>query len=190
MANKKSQRRPGSVRIIAGRWRGRRIEVETATSVRPTSGRVRETLFNWLMPVIDGMRCLDLFAGTGALGLEAISRGAAETWFVEESQTAVDRLEQALEKFDCRDAKVFSGDAFRFLQRTPTAFDLVLLDPPFHDIDMENLCTLVERGWLAPGAHIYLELNRRDELPVLPPKWKILREKTTAQVRFALARRS
>jgi len=190
MPSRKSQRRSGTVRIIGGRWRGRRIEVESTANMRPTSDRVRETLFNWLMPVIGGTRCLDLFAGTGVLGLEALSRGASETWFVEQDPGAVARLEQALEAFGCHDAKVFSGDALNFLQRVPTAFDLVFLDPPFHDIDIENLCTLLEQGWLAPGAHIYLELSRRSDLPALPPKWKILREKTTAQVRFALARHS
>ena len=194
MAGKKSADRSGSVRIIGGRWRGRRIPVPPQADVRPTADRVRETLFNWLMPVIEGSRCLDLFAGTGALGLEALSRGAAGTWFVDTNVKAMAELERFVERFKseggCGEVTVMTSDAFGFLKRSPVPFDIVFLDPPFEGIELENLCTLLEQGWLRPGAYIYLELSKRDSLPVLPRGWEITREKTAGQVRFALAKRS
>ena len=142
------------------------------------------------MPVIDGARCLDLYAGTGALGLEALSRGAAETWFVEKSAAAVSELTSVIGKLECETATVVSGDALAFLKGPSAPFDIVFLDPPFSGIDLENLCTLLEEGWLCSGAHIYLELSRRSELPALPPGWAIVREKAAGEVRFALARKS
>ena len=186
---RKSVGRTGSVRIVGGRWRGRRINLDPDAEIRPTADRIRETLFNWLAPVISGMRCLDLFAGTGALGLEALSRGAAEAVFVEKNAAATNALEDWLDRVDCRTASVIGGDALGFLNESPTPFDLVFLDPPFGAIDLENLCTLLERSWLAPGAWIYLELGRRTDLPELPPTWGVVREKTAGQVRFALAKR-
>ena len=151
--------------------------------------RMRETLFNWLAPVIDGARCLDLFAGSGALGLEALSRGAETTLFVENDPDAAARLQRNLDRLECAHAVVETGDALRFLQNQPTAFDIVFLDPPFGEIDLGNLCTLLERGWLARGARIYLEMPRGEAVPELPRGWVVDREKTAGQVRFALARR-
>jgi 16S rRNA (guanine966-N2)-methyltransferase len=198
MAGKKSKGTPGSVRIISGHWRGRRVPVLPQADIRPTGERVRETLFNWLMPVVEHSRCLDLFAGTGALGLEALSRGAAETWFVDANVRAMDALENVITDFGIRGeirgeasaATVVTGDAVRFLERSPEPFDIVFLDPPFEGIDLENLCTLLEPGWLRPGSRIYLELSKRNSLPVLPRSWKIVREKTAGDVRFALVERS
>lgn len=178
----------GAVRIIAGRWRGRKVRLAADTELRPTPDRVRETLFNWLMPYISGARCLDLFAGSGVLGLEALSRGAADVCFVERSTPAARQIEATLLEFDCLDAHVVNKDAMHFLRDSPWPFDLVLADPPFGSLDLGNLCTLLADGWLAPGAHIYLELSRRDALPELPPDWTLEREKTAGQVRFALAR--
>lgn len=180
----------GRLRIIGGRWRGRRIRLPTQPDIRPTGDRIRETLFNWLAPIIAGARCLDLFAGSGALGLEALSRGAGETVFVERDEAAVRHLVKALEQLECRDANVIHGDALRFLKGPPRPFDIVWLDPPFGDIDLANLCTLLERGWLAHGARIYLEMSRHDDLPGLPAGWVVDRDKTAGQVRFALARRT
>jgi 16S rRNA (guanine966-N2)-methyltransferase len=198
MAGKKSTGTPGSVRIISGHWRGRRVPVLPQADIRPTSERVRETLFNWLMPVVENSRCLDLFAGTGALGLEALSRGAAEAWFVDANVRAMDELENVIADFGIRGeisaeaggATVVTSDALRFLERSPEPFDIVFLDPPFEGIDLENLCTLLEPGWLRPGSRIYLELSKRNSLPVLPRGWEIVREKTAGDVRFALVERS
>jgi len=177
------------VRIIGGNWRGRRVTLPVGAGVRPTGDRVRETLFNWLAPIIDGARCLDLFAGSGALGLEALSRGARETIFVERDAAAVGQLVRNLEQFECRRASVVHGDALRFLERTPRPFDIVFVDPPFGEIDLQNLCTLLARGWLTDGARVYLETARHDDLPEMPVGWVIDRNKTAGQVRFALARR-
>lgn len=190
MGRNTSSSRPGRLRIIGGRWRGHRISLPARAGIRPTGDRIRETLFNWLAPFIDGARCLDLFAGSGALGLEALSRGAGETVFVEHDSGVANRLEQTLEQLGCRDATVVRGDALEFLRGAPTPFDVVFLDPPFGEMDLGNLCTLLERGWLSREARIYLETGRADRLPALPPGWTVAREKTAGQVRFALVRRA
>jgi 16S rRNA (guanine966-N2)-methyltransferase len=187
---KKTRRgaRSGSVRIIGGRWRGRRVPVADIDALRPTPDRVRETVFNWLAPVLPGGRCLDLYAGTGVLGLEALSRGAAAAVFVEQSAPAARQLEQSLAALEATATRVVVADAAVYLQGAPTPFDVVFLDPPY-GTELGNLCTLLGRGWLAPGARIYLESSRSDALPELPTGWDLLREKTAGQVRFALAQR-
>jgi len=177
----------GAVRIIGGTWRGRRLPVVDAPGLRPTSDRIRETLFNWLAPLISGTRCLDLFAGTGALGLEALSRGAAEVCFVERQEAAARVLEESLRRFGSDAGRVVVADALRFLAGPPQQFDVIFLDPPFGDVDLGDLCKLLSDGWLAGGGRVYLEMPRARELPVLPPGWALLREKTAGQVRYALA---
>lgn len=142
------------------------------------------------MPIIDGARCLDLFAGTGVMGLEALSRGASEAWFVEKNSAAAAALEAVLEQLDCSRATVTADNALAFLNREPSPFDLVFVDPPFESLDLENLCTLLEEGWLSPGARVYLELGKRSDLPALPAHWGIDREKTAGEVRFVLAKRT
>lgn len=195
---------PGSVRIIAGEWRGRRIEVAPGTAIRPTPDRVRETLFNWLAPVLPGMHCLDLYAGTGVLGLEALSRGAAESWFVEQDTEAAKALEAVLDRFTGAGAgqggkqggmqgrsrgRVLRADARSWLAGSPPrSFDLVFLDPPYQADELGNLCTLLARGWLAPQAWVYLETSRDRALPALPAGWQVHREREAGEVRFALAR--
>lgn len=184
---KKSGGRPGQVRIIGGAWRGRRLPVPAGTPVRPTGDRIRETLFNWLSPVIGGMRGLDLFAGTGVLGIEALSRGASELCFVERDPQAARAIEESLRRLGCDQGRVVTGDALRFLSGAPRPFDLVFLDPPFGAVALGDLCTLLDGGWLAAGARVYLELPRDEPMPALPPGWEVLREKTAGQVHFALA---
>jgi 16S rRNA (guanine966-N2)-methyltransferase len=185
---KKAGKPQGEIRIIGGAWRGRRIPVVTAPGLRPTGDRVRETLFNWLAPVIDGARCLDLFAGSGALGLEALSRGAAAVHFVERQPAAAKTLEDSLRRLGSQQGRVLVSDAVRFLAGPPQPFDLVFLDPPFGEVEIGDLCTLLDAGWLAADARVYLELPRAQPLPALPPGWEVLREKTAGEVRFALAR--
>lgn len=179
----------GRLRIIGGRWRGRRISVPDRPGVRPTGDRVRETVFNWLAPVIDGARCLDLFAGTGALGLEAMSRGAGYAMFVEHDAPAAEQLERNIAELECGQADVVTGDALRFLNSVPEPFDIVFLDPPFGEMDLGNLCTLLGRGWLADGAYVYIETSRHAGLSELPSDWVVERDKTAGQVIFALARK-
>lgn len=178
---------PGRVRLIAGQWRGRRLTVLPGSGVRPTPDRVRETLFNWLMPVLPGARCLDLYAGTGALGLEALSRGAAEAWFVEADPRVAAALDNALATLRGH-GRVVRADVSAWLRDAPpTAFDVLFLDPPYGDGVLDHLCTLLTAGWLAEQARIYLETSRDRPLPLLPPGWELLKENTAGEVRFGLA---
>lgn len=186
-AMNRRSRPPGEVRIIGGAWRGRRVPVPPGDVVRPTGDRIRETLFNWLAPILPGARCLDLFAGTGALGLEALSRGAAEVVFVERDPAVARNLEASLERLGCDTGHVVTTEARRYLAGTPRGFDVAFLDPPFGLVDPGELCTLLAGGWLNGGARVYIESPRDRPLPVLPPGWQVLREKTAGQVRYALA---
>ncbi len=183
-----SRTRPGRVRIVAGKWRGRRLPVPAAPGLRPTSERIRETLFNWLAPRIEGARCLDLYAGTGALGFEALSRGAAEMLFVEKSPSAARALADTIRLLDATGAAVHVGDALRFLEKAEVRQrDIVFLDPPFGDARLAELCRLLKtRPWLAPGAAVYLEQDRKSDLPELPEGWSIVREKCAGSVRYTL----
>ncbi|MBA3562662.1 MAG: 16S rRNA (guanine(966)-N(2))-methyltransferase RsmD [Gammaproteobacteria bacterium] len=182
---------PGRFRVIAGRWRGRRFPIPRLDGLRPTPDRVRETAFNWLQPVIDGACCLDLYAGSGALGVEALSRGARRVVFVERDAQAVASLRNLLSTLDSADAEVVRADALAFLDGRPQAFDVVLLDPPFADGFPQRLCTLLEtRGWLAAHARIFLEHARRSAVPPLPANWTLHRSRHAGQVAFHLALRS
>jgi 16S rRNA (guanine966-N2)-methyltransferase len=157
---------PGSVRIIAGHWRGRRIRVPDGALVRPTPDRVRETLFNWLRDTLDGARCLDLYAGTGVLGFEALSRGAAEVTFVERDAALADALRAQAAKLG-GEARIERRDVAQLLrERPPSRFDVVFLDPPF-DVALEPTLELLP-PWLADGALIYVERPNRAGLPELP----------------------
>ncbi len=176
-----------ALRIIGGQWRGRRIPLPGDAPVRPTGDRIRETLFNWLAPVVPGARCLDLFAGTGALGLEALSRGAASVCFVEKNPRAAAGIEQSLQQFDAGSGEVRCMDALSYLRGPAQPVDIVFLDPPFDDGDLENLCKLLDDGWLAPQARVYLEMSRDRAFPVLPAGWSVMRDKKAGQVRYALA---
>jgi 16S rRNA (guanine966-N2)-methyltransferase len=154
---------PGSVRIIAGEWRGRRIPIVPGTIVRPTPDRVRETLFNWLQEPIVGARCLDLFAGTGALGFESLSRGAAEVWFVEKDVTLAAALAAQAETFRAQ-PRIVRQDVEAFLRGPSTPrFDVVFLDPPYA-MPIEPLLTALA-PWLADGALVYVERPREQGLP-------------------------
>ena len=179
----------GRLRIVAGKWRSRLLPVTDEPGLRPTSERIRETLFNWLASTIGGSRCLDLFAGTGALGLEALSRGAALVVFVENSARAVAALQDSANTLDAIDARILRQDALTFLKGEPLPFDIVFLDPPFAADLLGDLCRLLDvGGWLAEGARVYLEQDRERALPELPDGWTITNNKTAGQVRYALAK--
>ena len=165
MAKRGNARRapPGRVRIIAGEWRGRRIPIAAGTAVRPTPDRVRETLFNWLSDVVVGARCLDLYAGTGALGFEALSRGAAEAWFVENDPALVAALNGQAETFGVR-PRIVRQDAESLLRgRPPAPFDVVFLDPPY-SAPIQPLLALLP-PWLAGEGLVYVERPVHDGLP-------------------------
>jgi 16S rRNA (guanine966-N2)-methyltransferase len=181
---------PGRIRIIGGSLRNSRLDVPDLPGLRPTAERVRETLFNWLAPVIDGARCLDLCAGTGALGIEALSRGAASVQFVERDARAAQALRDNLARLKTSGGEVVALDAAQFLRGAPRAQDLVFLDPPFA---LELWSTLTRQlelgGWLAAQAWIYVE-SPSTTAPAAPPNWQLHREGHAGEVRFALYRRA
>jgi 16S rRNA (guanine966-N2)-methyltransferase len=157
------RQRPGSVRIIAGEWRGRRIPIAEDTEVRPTPDRVRETVFNWLRESLPGARCLDLYAGTGALGFEALSRGAEEAWFIDKDPALVEALNAQATTFGVR-PRVLRQDVSVLLRGPATArFDVAFLDPPYA-LPVEPVLALLP-PWLHPEALVYVE---RPRLPGLP----------------------
>ncbi len=179
---------PGRLRIVAGKWRSRLLPVAEVAGLRPTSERVRETLFNWLAPTIDGASCLDLYAGSGALGFEALSRGAANVRFVEKSKVAVNVIRANIDALEASGANVRCADAMQYLHRGDgERFDLVFLDPPFATENLQELCRLLQQsGRLAAGARIYLEQDKGRSAPALPNGWSVWREKTAGKVRYSL----
>ena len=178
------------LRIIAGEWRGRRLRFPDVPSIRPTPDRVRETLFNWIGARVQGRHGLDLFAGSGALGLEALSRGAASVEFIEQDAAATGALERLLTEWGAPTARVRRTDALSFLAGTPRSFDLVFLDPPF---DSGLLVPAAQRleagGWVAPHALVYIECAGRAGLPELPRDWQLLRTKRAGEVGYHLLER-
>ncbi len=185
--NKKSL--PGQLRIVAGKWRSRLLQIADVPGLRPTSSRIRETLFNWLAPRLGGARCLDLCAGTGALGIEALSRGASQAVFVEPSSIAASVLDANLRALDATQGELVKTDARSFLGQKPDdEFDIVFVDPPFAENMHVELCRLLsESGWLADGAWIYIESDRRQPEPALPKNWRVLKNKFAGNVRYVLA---
>jgi len=179
----------GRFRIIGGEWRGRRLPVPQESGVRPTPDRVRETLFNWLAPVISGARCLDLYAGSGALGLEALSRGAGRVVFVDHAPAALRQVAANLATLKSERGETACMDALRYLERPATTFDVVFLDPPY---GLGLLQPVAERlfagGWLAPGAAVYLEHEAEAPPPALPAGWQLYRSAAAGRVRYHLVR--
>lgn len=176
------------VRIIGGAWRGRKIRFPPVAGLRPTPDRVRETLFNWLAPVIGGARCLDLFAGCGALGLEALSRGAAQVVFVEKNPAIAKHLSALAATLAPGQAEVAIGDAHRWLKGQPQGFDVVFLDPPFDSALLDGaLAALARPGWLAAGALVYIESPAAAGEPALPGGWRLHRSGRAGEVGYHLA---
>ena len=190
---KTEQPAPGgrnSVRIIGGIWRGRRVSFPDIPGLRPTPDRVRETLFNWLQSSIVGARCLDLFAGSGALGLEALSRGARELVFVEQAVAASRSLQEQLIRLGGEGrGQVVEMGAARYLRSAAEPFDIVFLDPPFGQGALAEYVPLLgEVPWLKPGALVYLENEKTEGVPALPAHWELLKSKSAGEVGYHLAR--
>lgn len=177
----------GMVRIIAGDWRGRKLPVADLPGLRPTGDRARETLFNWLQGHIHGARCADLFAGTGALGFEAASRGAAGVVLVERSRAAAQALRESASLLKAKNVSVEEGDAIRWLAGQPSnSLDLVFIDPPFDSqLAVEALDALQENACLAAGGLVYLE-SARGGLATPGAAWAVVREKVIGEVRMQL----
>lgn len=177
------------LRIIGGQWRSRVIDFPDLPGLRPTPNRLRETLFNWLQFDIVGARCLDLYAGSGVLGLEALSRGAASATLVESQTSACLALRDNVRKLGAA-AEVAQSDAMHYLNKTATPYDLVFLDPPFGQNLLAACCQMLEeRGWLATTAIIYLEAERTLLLQGMPANWRPLRSKTAGAVTCYLYQR-
>jgi 16S rRNA (guanine966-N2)-methyltransferase len=182
--------KPSSVRIIGGSWRGRRVAFPDLPGLRPTPDRVRETLFNWLQHSIAGTRCLDLFAGSGALGLEALSRGARETVFVEQAEPAARNLREQLARLGAGSrATLQMMGATRFLAQSAQPFDIVFLDPPFGKDALTPLVAAIDsKRWVLAGSLVYLESERSAGPPNLPAHWELLKSKSAGEVGYHLAR--
>jgi 16S rRNA (guanine966-N2)-methyltransferase len=180
-------RPPGTVRIIAGSLRGSKLPVPDRPGLRPSADRVRETLFNWLQPMLPGARVLDLFAGTGALGFEAFSRGARAVTLIERDPGLAEGLRASATRLKVEGLRVLTADALAWLQQVPgERFDLVFLDPPFEAGLWEEAARRLG-PWLAPDAWIYVETPLKTA-PVLPSGWRLHREGQTREVRYALFR--
>jgi 16S rRNA (guanine(966)-N(2))-methyltransferase RsmD len=175
----------GKVRIIAGQYRGRRIAVPDRDDLRPTPDRVRETLFNWLGQDLSGRSCLDLFAGSGALGFEAASRGASRVVMVESDRAAIAALHESLKILDAGNVEVVQGDAFAFLRAGNERFDVVFLDPPFRQNALPALLEALPAR-LAPGGQVYVEASA----PCAPGEsWRELKRSRAGQVSYQLLER-
>ena len=184
----------GKLRIIGGRWRSRSLAFPARAAVRPTPDRVRETLFNWLADRVVGSRCLDLFAGSGALGFEAVSRGAGHVTMVERDGALLRYLSEQAQAFDADNVELVRKDAVRWVKFARPAhtapFDIVFLDPPFSSDLMALLChQLEEGGWLRSEAFVYLEMPGRRAAPALPGNWVLTQAGRAGQVGYQLVRR-
>ena len=182
----KNQPATGSIRIIAGKHRGRKLPVLLAEGLRPTTDRVKETVFNWLMPYIVDSVCLDCFAGAGSLGFEASSRGAKKVVMIELNKQAAQQLNQNVQLLSTDNMTVHQGNALTYFDLPPQPFNVIFIDPPFRQGLVEQLISKISDGWLAPNALIYIETEAEYPLPHLPSHWQLQKEKVAGQVAYRL----
>jgi len=176
----------GSIRIIAGKHRGRKLPVLMAEGLRPTTDRVKETVFNWLMPYVQEANCLDCFAGSGSLGFEAMSRGAQKVTLLELNKTAVNQLKANKQLLNAESINIDHVDTLEYLKTNIEAYDLIFLDPPFRKQLVEQCAVLLNSGWLTENAVIYVEMEANDNCQQLPNNWTLLKEKIAGQVSYQL----
>jgi 16S rRNA (guanine966-N2)-methyltransferase len=182
---KKTQAANGAIRIISGQWRGRKLPVMNVQGLRPTTDRNKETLFNWLMAHTQDSRCLDVFAGSGGLGFEALSRYAKHVTFIELDKNVARNLQQNLITLKATEdsAKVLCGDALGYLKQLNDEFDLIFLDPPFNQNLVPKAIEGIEQGGLlAKDGLIYIECETQNAQYNVPPQWRLLKESQTSQV--------
>ena len=178
------------IRIIGGEWRSRQLLFEDTPGLRPTPARVRETLFNWLQQDVIGSRCLDLYAGTGALGFEAASRGAKSVFIVENNAQACRLIKENTVKLTANQINIIQSDVFRFLAGEASRFDLVFLDPPFGKNMAQQTCQWLEdKEWLVSHAKVYVEVECNLVLEGMPSSWKLLKNKRAGDVAYYLFER-
>ena len=177
-----------SVKVIAGKWRGRNITLPPSSDIRPTPNRVRETLFNWLQPVITGSRCLDLYSGSGSLGIESLSRGAQEVTFVDIEKRYLDNIKSNIARFggdDCSKYICFDADAMLSLE-SRIQYDVIFIDPPYYKSFLsKSLQDLRSSSIVAKDALIYCEKHKKDNI-IIPDDFTIFRHKQYASVEFYL----
>jgi len=182
--NKKAQ--TGNIRIIAGKHRGRKLPVLAAEGLRPTTDRVKETVFNWLTPYIPSAHCLDCYAGAGSLGFEALSRGAEQVTLIELNKAAAKQLQVNKLLLNSGNIEVKHGDVLAFLkEKSDQTFDIVFIDPPFHQNLVSQTTQLLAQGWLSKQALVYVETEIEAE-QLLPDNWQLLKEKIAGQVAYRL----
>jgi 16S rRNA (guanine966-N2)-methyltransferase len=186
-----SNKQPGTVRIIGGKWRGTRLRVRDLPGLRPSGDRSRETLFNWLQMHLRGAECVDLFAGSGVLGLEAASRGAARVTLLEKSKPAADEIRESLTRLKAEQVELIQGDAIAWLaQCEPQSLDIVFIDPPFGaGLETRALELLVGRHCMREGGFVYLETAHDSPALAPGPDWEILREQVRGDVRMRLLKK-
>lgn len=178
---------PQQVRIIGGVWRGSKLPVMMRDGLRPTASRTRETLFNWLQSTIQGSHCLDLFAGSGVLGFEAVSRGAAHADLIEIDRQVVDSLQQQAARLHARQVNIIHQEAQKFISQTDQRYDVVFIDPPFHEIDLVKLLTQLQGSQiLKADAKIYIEAPRQCLPNELPTQWVWQRQSKAGEVEYGL----
>lgn len=176
------------IKIIGGQWKGTNLTFLNELELRPTGNRIRETLFNWLQPNIQGSICLDLFAGSGCLGLEAQSRGATECVMVEKNEKVINHLVENIEKLGASTALIHD-DALNYLaSKEPSkTFDIVFIDPPFDSIIYESITRALEsNNWLSHDALIYIEARSDASMFQIPDNWSLFREQVAGNVRYML----
>lgn len=183
---------PGEVRVISGKWRGRKLTVLDADGLRPTSDRVKETLFNWLMHDIDGANVLDCFSGSGSLAIEALSRYASHATLIERELPLAKNLTKNLASLKCDNANVVNKDCLSWLANTATQqYNVVFIDPPFRKDLAINCCQALEKNnWLTENALVYLETEKELKVAELPVNWRLLKEKIAGQLAYRLYQRS
>ncbi|HEV2613495.1 MAG TPA: 16S rRNA (guanine(966)-N(2))-methyltransferase RsmD [Gammaproteobacteria bacterium] len=175
------------LRIIGGIWRSRKIQIPGLTEIRPTPDRVRETLFNWLSPVISGAYCLDLFAGSGALSFEALSRGAKHVVMVDKSPIVIESLRNTAQKLGAENITLYQGHAPENIILPKEPFDIIFLDPPFHQNLIGPSCNwLLQQGLVHAKSYVYIETEKEQETIAIPANWHILKEGKTKNIKYFL----
>lgn len=185
---KPSSQRPatGSIRIISGLWRGRKLPVLDAQGLRPTTDRVKETLFNWIAMAIPHAHCLDLFAGSGSLGFEAASRQAKHVTMLELDQNAYRQLQSNRQQVNASNITIHHQDALSYLRQSPSKHDIVFIDPPFRQDLLNQTLQLLDQNWLNDQALVYIETEKELDLTGVPAHWQLEKEKFAGQVAYRL----
>ncbi|NKB63767.1 MAG: 16S rRNA (guanine(966)-N(2))-methyltransferase RsmD [Gammaproteobacteria bacterium] len=179
----------GKIRIISGQWKSRILRFPAIKDLRPTPGIIRETLFNWLREEIRGSTCLDLFAGSGALGFEAASRGAKQIVMVDNAVPVIKALTNNAQALAGHQIEIIKSDAITYIEKSEAQFDIVFVDPPYNSDNIIQICkTLHDRDLLNSGAYIYIESAKMPLASSLPIGWTVFREKKCGMVHSTLVR--